>query len=176
MQTTTTVRFAGFGGQGIVRAGEIVAAAALAEGKQVLQAQSYGSSARGGLCTTDVTVGSGLIVDVEADTLDVLVALSQDSCNHFRPMLAPSGTFIYDSDLVTAPDRAGARGVRATHIASSDLGRAIVTNMVVLGFFGAATGLLRRETLEGAIRSHVPRGTDSLNLKAFSLGWDLALG
>jgi len=170
---TTMVRFAGFGGQGIVKAGEIFGAAAVADGKRALQNQSYGSSARGGLCTADVVVSTGEIHEVEPDHFDVLVALSQDSCNAFLDQVKPDGLLIVEQDLVQLAGEivARVRRIPATQIAAQDLGRRIVTNMVVLGFCSALTGLIGREALEATVRESVPRGTEELNLKAFAEGW-----
>ena len=120
MAEITTLRFAGFGGQGIVKTGEIFGAAAVADGKRALQNQSYGSSARGGVCTADVVVGTSEIYELEPDRFDVLVVLSQDSCNAFLGHLADGGTLIYEQDLVKLPAEhpAGAHGIAATQIAS----------------------------------------------------------
>jgi len=174
---TTMVRFAGYGGQGIVKAGEIFGAAAVADGKQSLQNQSYGSSARGGVCTADVVVSSdALIYEVEPDRFDVLVVLSQDSFKAFEHQVRPEGVLIVEQDLVQlSGDHEGrAHRIPATQIASQELGRRIVTNMVVLGFCGALTGLVSRPALEATLRDNVPRGTEELNLRAFAIGWQRA--
>jgi 2-oxoglutarate ferredoxin oxidoreductase subunit gamma len=171
---STQIRFAGFGGQGIVKAGEILGMAAIADGKRALQNQSYGSSARGGLCTADVCVSSQEIYEIEPDRFDVLVALSQDSCNAFLSSLRPGGLLIFEEDLVSLPAGFSGRahGVAATRIASQELGRRIVTNMVVLGFCGALTGQVSRAALEQTIARHVPPGTEALNARALGEGWD----
>lgn len=166
-----TLRFAGFGGQGIVKAGEILGAAAVADGKRALQNQAYGSSARGGRCTSDVTVGEGEILEVEPDRFDVLIVLNQDSCDAFVDGLRPGGLLIYDEDLVRPPAGRAGFAVPATRMATETLGRRIVTNMVVLGFCGALTRLVARSALERTIRRSVPAGTEALNLRAFADGW-----
>jgi 2-oxoglutarate ferredoxin oxidoreductase subunit gamma len=173
MTEITTLRFAGFGGQGIVKTGEIFGAAAVADGKCALQNQSYGSSARGGLCTADVVVGTSEIFELEPDRFDVLVLLSQDSCNAFLGHLAPGGALIYEQDLVKLPaEHPGpAHSVAATQIAANELGRRIVANMVIMGFCAALTGLVGREALEQTIRTSVPKGTEQLNIKAFAEGF-----
>jgi 2-oxoglutarate ferredoxin oxidoreductase subunit gamma len=172
------VRFAGFGGQGIVKAGEIFGTAAVADGRRALQNQSYGSSARGGLCTTDVCVSEDEIYEIEPEEFDVLVVLSQDSVEAFLPVLRPGGLLVYEEDLVRLPTGWSGthRGVPATRIASQVLGRRIVMNMVVLGFCGAVTRLMGRPSLEETIRKHVPAGTEELNLRAFAEGWRLGAG
>lgn len=169
----TTIRFAGFGGQGIVKAGQIFGTAAVAQGKVALQNQSYGSSARGGLCTSDVAVSEEQILEIEPDEFDVLLLLSQDSANAFISMLRPGGTLIYEQDLVTLPEGYDqpAHGIAATQIATQELGRRIVMNMVVIGYCAALTGVVAREQLEQTIRHNVPPGTEQLNLQAFDLGW-----
>jgi len=174
MDAITTLRFAGFGGQGIVKTGEIFGAAAVADGLRALQNQSYGSSARGGLCTADVVVGRGELYELEPDRFDVLVIMSQDSCNAFCDHLHPDGKLIFEQDLVTLPQahHEPAFGVPATQIAASELGRRIVTNMVMLGFCAALTGLVGRPALERTIRGSVPKGTEQLNIKAFSEGFE----
>ena len=173
---TSMLRFAGFGGQGIVKLGEIFGAAATASGKVALQNQSYGSSARGGLCTADVSVSDGEILEIEPDAFDVMVVLSQDSANAFLPELKPGGVCIYERDLVELPEgfEYEAHGVAATQIAAKDLGRRIVTNMVVLGFCAAITALVDRSFLEETIRQQVPPGTEELNLRALDEGWKRA--
>ncbi len=175
-KNTCMLRFAGFGGQGIVKLGEIFGAAATAAGKVALQNQSYGSSARGGLCTSDVTVSDGEILEIEPDAFDVMVVLSHDSAKAFLPELKPGGVCIYEQDLMDLPEGfdGQAHGISATQIAAKDLGRRIVTNMVVLGFCSAITKLVDRSFLEETIRQQVPPGTEELNLRALDEGWKRA--
>jgi 2-oxoglutarate ferredoxin oxidoreductase subunit gamma len=176
MSSEKTIRFAGFGGQGIVKSGQIFGAAAILSGKSALQNQAYGSSARGGVCTADVTVSDGEIYDIEPDTFDVLMILSQDSCKAFLHDLKPGGILIVEQDLVRMPEdyQGEVHYIPATTIAAKELGRRIVTNMVVLGFLGALSGLVDRESLEKTIAASVPPGTDILNLQAFARGWEHA--
>jgi 2-oxoglutarate ferredoxin oxidoreductase subunit gamma len=167
----TTVRFAGFGGQGIIKAGEILGLAAIADGKRALQNQSYGSSARGGLCTSDITISAGEIYEIEPEVFDVLVVLSQDSCDAFLGAVSPGGIVIYEQELVRAPATPRAYPIAATRIAAQELGRQIVTNMVMLGCCAAVTELVRRSALEQTVAQSVPRGTEELNLRAIAAGW-----
>ena len=174
IKSTTNVRIAGFGGQGIVKAGEILGCAAVADGKQSLQNQSYGSSARGGLCTADVIVSHGQIYEIEPESFDVLMALNQPSFDAFLPHVPKDGLIVYEADLVRPSENPPVKtvGIRATHIAAQELGRKVVANIVALGFLGAATGLLSRDALVKTVEQNVPKGTEQLNLKAFDLGWE----
>ncbi len=78
------IRFCGFGGQGIVLSGFTFGAAAALDGNKVLQTQSYGSEARGGLCRSDVIISREDIYDLAPTQFDVLVTLSQSSYNSYK--------------------------------------------------------------------------------------------
>ena len=98
------VRFAGFGGQGIVLCGFIFGKAAMLDGENSLQTQSYGSASRGGLTTSDVSIEKGEIHDLALERFDILVTLSQQSYEKFRAALVPGGVLFYESDLMTVEE------------------------------------------------------------------------
>ena len=81
------LRFAGFGGQGVVLCGFIFGKAAMLDGKNSMHTQSYGSASRGGLTTSDVGIQDGEIYDLVYEELDVLVAMSQQSYDAYRGAL-----------------------------------------------------------------------------------------
>jgi len=85
------LRFAGFGGQGVVLCGFIFGKAAMLDGKNAIHTQSYGSASRGGLTRSDVGIEDGEIYDLVFQDLDVLVTLSQQSYNAFRADLRDDG-------------------------------------------------------------------------------------
>ncbi len=169
------IRFAGFGGQGVVLCGLVFGKAAMLEGKRSLQTQSYGSASRGGLTRSDVCIQDEEIYDLCYEEFDVLVALSQQSHDAFLPLLAPEGRLFYEADLVR-PDPAVADrafGVGATDLAKKEFGRVIVANMIVMGFTNEITGVLSPDSLARTIRESVPPGTEDLNLRAFTAGREL---
>ncbi|MCD6493481.1 MAG: 2-oxoacid:acceptor oxidoreductase family protein, partial [Archaeoglobaceae archaeon] len=92
------IRLAGKGGQGLIKSGLILAEALAAEGKRVLQLQSYGPEARGGASRSDVIIGDTSYPGVVS--LDVLVALSQEAYDKYLHLVKPNGIVIFDSDLV----------------------------------------------------------------------------
>ena len=92
--------FSGFGGQGIVLSGVILGWAAVHDGKNVIQTQSYGSEARGGSCKCDVIIEDTEIFELEPDDIDILVAFSQPAFNKYFPGLRNDGTIFIDKDLV----------------------------------------------------------------------------
>ncbi len=169
------IRFAGFGGQGIVSCGLNMGKAAMLDGKNAIQTQSYGSASRGGLTYSDVSIEDGEIHELLLEEFDVLVALSQQSCDRFRGKIAPGGTLFYESDLATVEAGAGQRafGVRATDIAFKQFGRKIMANMIVLGFVNQVLGVVSCDSLASTIRESVPPGTEGKNIEAFEEGMRL---
>jgi len=170
------VRFSGFGGQGVVLCGFIFGKAAMLDGKNSMQTQSYGSASRGGLTKSDVGIESGEIYDLANDKLDVLVTLSQQSYDRYRGDLLPDGRLFYESDLVRTGDEPGDRafGAGVTDIAFKKFGRKIMANMIMMGLVNATVEVVSRDALLRTIRESVPRGTEEKNTEAFHEGVRLA--
>jgi 2-oxoglutarate ferredoxin oxidoreductase subunit gamma len=172
------VRFTGLGGQGVVVAGVIYGHAAMFDGLNVLQNQSYGSTTRGGVTTSDVTIDPGEIHELECPDFDVVVALCQEAHDKFRKLVLPGGILITERSLVDV-DAASAAGVRhvpvpAIEAARDQLGRQILANIVTLGALAQLVDTVSDAALRRAIEAHVPPGTAAINLKAFDLGKELA--
>jgi 2-oxoglutarate ferredoxin oxidoreductase subunit gamma len=173
------LRFAGFGGQGVVMSSYIMGQSAALDGKQAVQNQAYGSEARGGECRGDVIISDEEIHELEPDSLDVLVAMTQPAYEAFIPLLKPNGTLIYDHDLVMInaslePPGVKKHGLSATDIAHKKFGRKIIANMVLLGYTNTILGLVSAESLAEAVSRSVPRGTQELNLNALREGIAIA--
>ncbi|NIP36942.1 MAG: 2-oxoacid:ferredoxin oxidoreductase subunit gamma, partial [Thermoplasmata archaeon] len=162
------VRFCGFGGQGIVLAGYITGNAAVTDGKNAIQNQSYGSESRGGHCKSDVIVEDGEIFELELDDIDVLVAMSQSAHDMYIDQLEPTGIVIVDSDLVQPrEDQVNLHAVPFTDIAYQAFNRKIMGNMVMLGYLVGATGVVSEGSMRKAIEANVPKGTEEMNIKAY---------
>ena len=168
------VRFCGFGGQGIVLAGYITGNAAVTDGKNAIQNQSYGSESRGGHCKSDVIVESGEIFELELDEIDVLVAMSQAAHDMYIEQLEPDGTVIIDSDLVVPREGQGnLHAVPFTDIAYQAFNRKIMGNMVMLGYLVGTTDIVSEASMRKAIEANVPKGTEETNIKAYGEGLKL---
>jgi 2-oxoglutarate ferredoxin oxidoreductase subunit gamma len=169
------VRFAGFGGQGIISAGKIAGrAAAIYAGKHAVMMQSYGPEARGGACNADLVVSDEPVGYPQLHLPDVLVVMSQEAFEKYGTTIHPSGTLIIDEDLVEiADDPPVDRFYRipATRLADQ-LGRKIVANVVMLGALTAISGLVGHDEMLNAILYSVPPRTKELNEKAFDTGYD----
>jgi 2-oxoglutarate ferredoxin oxidoreductase subunit gamma len=173
------IRFAGFGGQGIVLSSYIMGQAAVFDGKKALQNQSYGSESRGGETRGDVIISDDDIYDLEPTRYDLLVAMTQPGYDKFVSSLKPGGTLIIDKDLVIAdskdePDNISKHALSATDIASKKFERKIIANMIMLGYLNTILNLVSESALSKAIEKNVPSGTEELNLGAMREGISLA--
>ena len=170
----TEIRITGFGGQGVVLAGHIIGhACAINAGMNATMIQSFGPEARGSACSSTLAVSEGEVLYPYIGRPDILVAMSSEGYEKYRKELKDDGTLIYEQDLVRPRIKKGQRAhcVPSTRIAES-LGRAIVQNIVMVGFVGAVTGLVPRDALREAVLHSVPPGTEELNLAAFDQGFE----
>ncbi len=164
------IRLAGIGGQGVVLAGVVLGEAAAIEGLNVVQTQDYSSASRGGHSIADVIISKEAIYDLIVTKADVLVVLAQLGYDTTKDSLRKDGLLIIDTDLVK-PDREFI-GAPFTRIAEETTGLALTVNMVALGYLVAKTGVVKKESVEEAIRRRVPKGTEDINLKAFRVGYE----
>jgi 2-oxoglutarate ferredoxin oxidoreductase subunit gamma len=168
------VRFSGFGGQGIVTAGIILArAASIHDGKNAVQTQSYGPEARGGASRSEVIISDEEILYPKVLNPDIFVVMSGQAMQKYIGDLKKDGTVIYDSSLIkTPPERGKAFAVPATLLAKRELGKTIVANIIMLGALTSITGIVSREAIEKAVLESVPKGTEELNKKALHMGFE----
>ena len=173
MRSLSEIRIAGFGGQGVILAAAVIGkAAALFQGGYATMTQSFGPEARGGSSSAQVILSNEPILYPYVTQPDVLVVLSQEAHRRFAPELKPGGILITEQDLVRVDQiPAGERvfGVPATRLAE-ELGRKVVLNIVMVGFFGAVTRLVDRDALRKAVADSVPPALRKLNLEAFEKG------
>lgn len=164
----TEIRLAGFGGQGVVLAGQLLGEAAIRDGRQAVQTQSYGPESRGGAARSEVLISDEKIDYPKVMEADILVALSQEAFDKFRHSLRKGGTIIIDRDLVNAKgDKV--HSAPFTRMAD-DLGKKVVANSVMLGYLVASTAVVSPESMKMTIREKVPKHTIELNLEAFNRG------
>lgn len=171
----TEIRVGGLGGQGVILCGMIIGkAASIFDGKHATLIQAFGPEARGSAASAQVTLADEPIGYPYVRKPDVLVVMSPDAYSTFVPTLKEGGTLLYESELVRPDEKlpAGVKslGVPATRLAE-ELGRRLVMNIVMVGFFAATTKLVSYEAARKAVLDSVPRGTEELNLKAFESGF-----
>ncbi len=175
MQLLTEIRIAGFGGQGVILAAAVIGkAAAIFQGAYATMTQSFGPEARGGSSSAQVILSTEPILYPYVTQPDVLVVMSQEACTRFLTQLKPGGILITEQELVRVdriPNGVRAYGVPATRLAE-ELGRKVVLNIVMVGFFGAVTNLVDPEALRKAVADSVPPAMQKLNLQAFDKGFE----
>ncbi len=166
------IRLSGSGGQGLVLAGIILAEAAVRDGLNAVQTQSYGPEARGGASKSEVVL-SDLDIDYPKVIYpDILLAMTQEACDRYAADLQRDGILVVDGRMVVKLPAVQARVYRPeiTNLAQERLGNRVVANMVALGFIVATTGVVSIDSLKSAVSDRVPRGTQELNLKAVEAG------
>ena len=171
------VKLCGFGGQGIVLSGYILGrAATIYDKKEAVLTQSYGPEARGGACSADVVISDVKVDYPYIKDIFILVAMSQEAYSTYTKRLGKERMLLIDEDLVEL-DRAKCKKnkwkvykIPATRFAE-EIGKKIVANIVMLGFFTAVTGVVSYDAMKNAILSSVPKGTESLNESAFEKGY-----
>jgi 2-oxoglutarate ferredoxin oxidoreductase subunit gamma len=169
----TEIRITGFGGQGVILAGHIIGRACAVEGGQhATMIQSFGPEARGSACSATLTVSDGEVLYPYIHRPDIFVVMSAEGYEIHAHDLKDDGVLVYEKDLVKPEPKPGQRafGVSSTRIAEEQ-GRTIVQNIVMVGFFAAATRIVPRDAIRAAVKAAVPAGTQELNLRAFDAGW-----
>lgn len=163
----------GFGGQGALFLGELLAENAMRQGYQVSWLPSYGPEIRGGTAHCHVIISLEAIDSPLVDHPTVLMALNEPSLARFTPKVMPGGLVIYDSSLVTtAPSRKDIEiiAVPATTLADA-AGSTRAANMVILGAYLARTGIMAKELIAKTLDKTVKdQSTIALNLKALDAG------
>lgn len=172
MEKRIEIRLAGEGGQGMILAGIILAeAAAIYDGKQATQTQSYGPEARGGASRSEVVISDGEIDHPEVLQPDVVVALSQEAYRKFAGSVRPGGLLIVDSERVTLDPEVEAVALPVSRLAQETTGKSITANTVALGILVGLTGVVSREAIEKAVLARAPKGTEEMNRRALEAGF-----
>ena len=169
------IRLSGSGGQGLILAGLILAeAAAIYEGKNAVQTQSYGPEARGGASKSEVIISNSEILYPKTTRLDYLLALNQESCDKYAHDLKDDGLLLVDTDAVEHLPPVKSISLPLVRTAREKIGRVMTTNIISLGALVGISQVVSPKALEQAVLKRVPRGTEQLNLKALEMGFKLA--
>lgn len=166
---------AGFGGQGILSAGRIVAEAGMLQGLEVSWLPSYGPEMRGGTANCHVVLSDTPIGSPVLNACDALIAMNGPSFERFESMVRPGGLVIVDGSLLcpasTRPD-IRLLSLPASSVAA-EMGNRTFASVILLGCLSAATGAFDRTSFEAALRVVLPPSKQGLipdEMKAFDLG------
>jgi 2-oxoglutarate ferredoxin oxidoreductase subunit gamma len=171
----TEIRIAGFGGQGVILSAIILGkAASIFQGAFATMTQNFGPEARGGACSAQLMLSDSPVLYPYVTRPDIMVILSQEAYVRFGSEVKDGGILIVEQDLVRVSDlkkNIQVYSVPATRIAE-ELGKRMVLNSVMVGFFTAVTHLLEPEAVRKAVADSVPKNFRDLNLKAFERGFE----
>jgi 2-oxoglutarate ferredoxin oxidoreductase subunit gamma len=171
----TEIRIAGFGGQGVILSAIVIGkAGCIYQDGYSTMTQAFGPEARGGACSAQVILSDSPVLYPYVTRPDILVVMSQEAYTLFSPQIKDEGTLIIEEDLVRIGELpAGVRvySIPATRIAE-ELGKKMVLNIVMVGFFGAIAQVVDPDALRNAVAASVPEAYRELNLKAFDRGFE----
>jgi len=153
---------AGFGGQGILLLGRLIAYSGMLEGKEVTCFPSYGAEMRGGTANSTVIVSDEMIGSPIRGNPDILIAMNEASLKRFQPKIKSGGVLIFDSSLISSPEIR--EDIHVIHIPATEIAASIAeseapnknpvltatrvrsANMVMFGALLAKTGIVKVET------------------------------
>jgi len=169
------VKISGLGGQGVVLAGQILGRAAVYDGKNAVQTQSYGAEARGSAAESEVIISDGKIGFPIVRKCDILIAMSQEVVEKNITDLKEDGILLVDSSTVKKVPETKARifKIPATEIAEKMFGAKIYVNMIMLGVLTNITKLANEKSFTRAIKETVSTEAININLRAYKKGLTL---
>lgn len=168
---------AGFGGQGILSAGRILAYAGMLEDKHVSWLPSYGPEMRGGTANCCVVISDDLVGSPILNSATAIIAMNGPSLEKFESWVEPQGFILTDSSLVEkTPEREDIKAfcIPATQMAS-DMGNQTFANIIIMGKLIKETGLISMESFEAALYKVLPEKHHHLipaEMKALKAGMD----
>ncbi|MDR0688450.1 MAG: 2-oxoacid:acceptor oxidoreductase family protein, partial [Prevotellaceae bacterium] len=149
---------AGFGGQGVLSMGKILAYSGIMQGREVTWMPSYGPEMRGGTANVAVILSDDRISSPIVHEFDTAIILNQQSLDKFEPMVKRGGVLLYDPNGITAPPtRADITIYRAAATeAAAKMGNAKVFNMIVLGAFLKVKPVVKLENVVKGLQKSLP--------------------
>ena len=172
----TLMRFTGVGGQGVLLAGEIFAAAKIKLGGYGLKTATYTSQVRGGPTVVDITLDDDEIFYPYANDgeIDFMLSVAQKSYDLFKDGVTPGGTIVIDPNLITPTEEDKKKWniieIPIITIAKEEVGLVLTQSVIALSIANTLMNAIEPEHLKEVMLSKVPKKVHEANLKAFELG------
>lgn len=168
------IRLSGSGGQGLITAGIILAEAAILEGKNAVQSQSYGPEARGGASKAEVLISDHAIYHPKVLNPEIVLAMTQKAAESYSHDVRADGLLLVDEDLVPDVPASNAKIIKVpiTRLAVENLGKDLFANIIALGLLVKVSGVVSFETIQKAVAKRVPPATVEKNMEALRLGYE----
>ncbi len=174
------IKISGFGGQGVISAGYLLAQAGMMEGREVSFFPAYGAEMRGGTANCSVVVATDEVSTPIVSSPDTLIVFNEPSLAKFEPMIKPGGLLIINSSLINS--KATRKDIKVLYVPcneiAGELGNAKIMNMVALGAFAAATGAVTIDAIAKAlpkVYKKLKPEVIELNIKALKRGAECKL-
>ena len=174
---TEEIIIAGFGGQGVLSMGKILAYSGLMKGQEVSWMPSYGPEMRGGTSNVTVIISDNRISSPILNEYDTCIILNQQSMDKFESSVKPGGVLLYDPNGITHhPTRTDIKiySIEATKIAT-EMGNSKIFNMVVLGAFLKIKSIVEMKDVINGLKKSIPERNHKLlplNEKAIEAGME----
>jgi 2-oxoglutarate ferredoxin oxidoreductase subunit gamma len=174
---TEEIIIAGFGGQGVLSMGKILAYSGVMQGMEVSWMPSYGPEMRGGTANVTVILSDKQVSSPVLNKYDTVIVLNQQSIDKFEPTVKPGGILLYDNNgIVRHPNRSDVRiyCVEAAVEAAKTDPR--IFNMLILGGYLAIRPILKPENVFEGLKKSLPERHHNLiplNKKAISTGMEI---
>ena len=167
------VIISGSGGQGAILAGIILAAAALEDGYNVIQTQSYGPEARGGASRAEVLISTDELAYPKVQNCNLMVAMTQQALDKYSPMLGEGGILITDQGITHSLNQSIKVYKAPIFEAVKTLKKPMVANILVLGVLNSIAEVVDPQALSAAIQVRVPKSTIDINMQALAVGMEI---
>jgi 2-oxoglutarate ferredoxin oxidoreductase subunit gamma len=174
----TSIMIAGFGGQGVLFAGQLLAYAAMDTGRHVTWIPSYGPEMRGGTANCTVIISTTPIGAPIVTHPDVAIVLNLPSFEKYEPLVKPGGLLVINSSII--PQRSERKDIDVVYVPANaiaeELGTAKMLNMAVLGAMLGQRPILDLAMVEQALKDHLPASKGHLiaaNIEVIQRGFEI---
>ncbi|MDD4572270.1 MAG: 2-oxoacid:acceptor oxidoreductase family protein [Clostridia bacterium] len=178
MQRKWEVRFSGTGGQGIIRSAVILAQAALYDGFDAVQSQSYGPESRGGSTKGEVVIDDEIIYYPKVNLPNLVVCLSQEAYKKYGADIRENGILIVDSSICKddnkVPENVKVYEFPIIETAREEIQNELSANVLSLGIVTGLTEIVSEQSMIAALTETFKKNILESNLKAFALGLKIA--
>ena len=175
---TKNIIISGFGGQGILFAGKVIAYAAMLAGKHLSWLPSYGPEMRGGTANCHVIISDEPIGSPIVTEPDILITMNKPSLDKFEETVISGGSIFVDSSLIDR--KVKRKDISAVYVdatkAAMELGNSALANMVILGAVIKQTGIFVMDEIKAGMKKAVPKSKTAMldmNMDAVMAGYDL---
>jgi 2-oxoglutarate ferredoxin oxidoreductase subunit gamma len=169
------ILISGTGGQGIIASGEFLSRALFMKDYEIMFSRSYGASARGGACMSQIMAADHVINDLQFEASDILLCLSLPAFKKYMPMAKKNSLIIVDTHVYARAENIR-EDVEIIQVPARDiavkLGNQIVANMVMLGALSKRSEIVSLDLLKDAVNTYMRESMRDINLKALQQGYE----